>query len=127
MQVIASHNGLAAAAKARELLLAGVPPLDAVVEGVTLVEDDPAEHSVGYGGIPNEDGIVELDAAVMDGRTHRGAGIAALRGVRHPTQVAQLLMQQTDRVLVVGEGALQFARANGFIEENLLTDDARKI
>jgi N4-(beta-N-acetylglucosaminyl)-L-asparaginase len=127
MKVIASHNGLTAAAKARELLLAGKSPLDACVEGVTLVEDDPAEHSVGYGGVPNEAGVVELDAAVMDGRTHRGAGVAALQSIRHPTKVARLLMEQTNRVLLVGDGALQFARANGFVEENLLTDEARRI
>jgi N4-(beta-N-acetylglucosaminyl)-L-asparaginase len=127
MKVIASHNGLAAAAKVRELLLAGVPPLEACVEGVTLVEDDPEEHSVGYGGIPNEEGVVELDAGVMDGRTHRGAGVAALRNVRHPSRVAKLLMEQTNRVLLVGEGALKFAKANGFVEENLLTDKARRI
>lgn len=127
MKVIASHNGLAAAAKVRELLLAGALPLDACVEGIALVEDDPAEHSVGYGGIPNEAGIVELDAGVMDGRTHRGAGVAALQNVRHPSRVARLLMEQTNRVLLVGEGALQFARANGFVEENLLTDEARRI
>lgn len=127
MKVIASHNGLAAAAKVRELLLAGVPPLEACVEGVTLVEDDPEEHSVGYGGIPNEEGVVELDAGVMDGRMHRGAGVAALRNVRHPTRVAKLLMEQTNRVLLVGEGALKFAKANGFVEEDLLTDKARRI
>ena len=127
MKIVASHNGLAAAARARELLLSGAAPLDACVEGVTLVEDDPEEHSVGYGGIPNEDGVVELDAGVMDGRTRRGAGVAALRGIRHPSRVARLLMQQTNRVLLVGEGALAFARANGFVEENLLTDKARRI
>jgi N4-(beta-N-acetylglucosaminyl)-L-asparaginase len=127
MKIIASHNGLAAAAKVRELLLAGLPPLAACVEGVALVEDDPNEHSVGYGGIPNEEGVVELDAGVMDGRTRRGAGVAALRNVRHPSQVAKLLMEQTNRVLLVGEGALKFAKANGFSEEDLLTDKARRI
>lgn len=127
MKVIASHNGLKAAAKARELLLAGHSPLEACVEGVTLVEDDPAEHTVGYGGIPNEDGVVELDAAVMDGRTHRGAGVAGLRNVRHPSRVAKLLLEQTHRALLVGEGALKFAKANGFHEENLLTEEARRI
>ncbi len=127
MKVIASHNALAAAARARELLLAGHSPLEACVAGVTLVEDDPAEHSVGYGGIPNAEGVVELDAAVMDGRTRRGAGVAALQNIRHPVQVARLLLEQTNRVLLVGEGALAFAKANGFVEENLLTDEARRI
>ena len=127
MKVIASHNGLAAAERAFQRLKAGVPPLDAVVEGVGLIEDDPEETTVGYGGIPNEDGVVELDAAVMDGKTHRGAGVAALQRVRHPSQVARLLMEQTNRVLLSGEGALKFARANGFVEENLLTENARQI
>lgn len=127
MKVIASHNGLAAAERAFQRLQAGVPPLEAVVEGVSLIEDDPEETTVGYGGIPNEDGVVELDAAVMDGKTHRGAGVAALQWVRHPSQVAHLLMEQTNRVLLVGEGALKFARANGFAEENLLTEHARQV
>jgi N4-(beta-N-acetylglucosaminyl)-L-asparaginase len=127
MKIIASHNGLNAAARAWEALCGRARPLDACVTAATMVEDNPNEHSVGYGGIPNEDGVVELDAAVMDGAAHRGAGVAALRGVRHPTQVAQRLMQQTKRVLLVGEGALQFARANGFPEENLLSEKARRI
>ena len=83
--------------------------------------------SVGYGGLPNEDGVVELDAAVMHGPTHRAGGVGALRGIRHPAQVAQLVMARTDHVLIVGEGALRFARAHGFKEENLLTERARKI
>ncbi len=127
MKIIASHNGLRAAEQAYASLAAGRSPLDACVEAATLVEDDPDELSVGYGGLPNEDGVVELDAAVMDGSTHRGAGVAALRGIRHPTQVARLVLQQTDRVLLVGEGALRFALANGFVEENLLTDKARRM
>lgn len=127
MKVIASHNGLAAAQRAFERLQAGLLPLDAVVEGVGLIEDDPEETTVGYGGIPNEEGVVELDAAVMDGKTHRGAGVAALQGIRHPSQVARLLTEQTNRVLLVGEGALKFARANGFLEENLLTEHARQV
>jgi len=126
-KVIASHNGLEAAKRAYELLNCGHSPLDVCVEAASVVEDDPNELSVGYGGLPNEDGVVELDAAVMDGLTHRGAGVAALRGIRHPTQVARLLMQQTERVLLVGEGALRFALANGFVEENLLTDKARQM
>ena len=97
MIVIGSHNGLAGVKKAYELLAAGARPLDAVVEGVTLIEDDPEELTVGYGGLPNEDGVVELDAAVMDGPTHRGGAVAALRSIRHPTKVARLVMEQTKR------------------------------
>ena len=127
MKVIGSHNGLAAVRRAYELLQQGMRPVEACARGVTVVEDDPAETSVGYGGIPNEDGVVELDAGLMDGRTHRGAGVAALKNIRHPSLVALKLMEQTSRVLIVGEGALAFARANGFPEGNLLTEHARKI
>ena len=126
MKVIASHNGLNAATKAYELLRDG-PPLDAVVAGIELVEDDPEELTVGFGGLPNEDGVVELDAAVMDGATHAGGAVAAMQGIRHPTRVAQLVMQQTKRVLLAGDGARRFALANGFQEENLLTEKARRM
>ncbi len=127
MKVIASHNGLKAAEKAYESIVAGSSALDACVQAATLVEDDPNEFTVGYGGLPNEDGVVELDAAVMDGRTHRGGGVAALQNVRHATQVARLVMEQTTRVLLAGEGALKFAIANGFAQESLLTEQARKM
>lgn len=127
MKAIASHNGRKATQRAFDLLQGGASTLDAVVEGVTLVEDDPEELTVGYGGLPNEDGVVELDAAVMDGATHRGGGVACLRNVRHAAKVAQLVMQRTNRVLLSGEGALQFALANGFQEENLLTERARQM
>jgi len=127
MKAIASKNGLAATKLAFEQMAAGVDTLDAAVAGVTLVEDDPADMTVGYGGLPNEDGIVELDAAVMHGPTHQAGGVAALRGIRHATQVARLVMEQTDHTLLAGEGALAFARAQGFAEENLLTEAVRQI
>ncbi len=127
MKVIASHNGLAATRTAFELLQAGQDTLDAVVAGVMEVEDDPQDTSVGYGGLPNEEGIVELDAAVMHGPTHRAGSVAALQNVRHPSRVAQMVMTRSDHVCLVGEGALKFARAHGFAEENLLTEKARKI
>jgi N4-(beta-N-acetylglucosaminyl)-L-asparaginase len=127
VKVIASYNGLAAAERTFALLRDGVDLLNACVEGVVLVEDDPDELTVGYGGLPNAEGIVELDAAVMDGRSHRVGGVAALRNVRNPSRVALRVLQKTNRVLLVGEGALQFARAEGFAEENLLTEKARKI
>lgn len=105
----------------------GLDPLDAVVAGITTVEDNPDELTVGYGGLPNEDGVVELDAAVMHGPTHRAGAVASLKNVRHAARLAQLVMQQTNHVLLAGEGALRFAQANGFPEENLLTEKARKI
>ena len=126
-KVISSANGLAATQKAYELILAGQDPLEAVVEGVAIVEADPQDTSVGYGGLPNEEGVVELDAAVMHGPQHLAGAVAALRNIKHPAQVALQVMKRTDHVLLVGEGALQFARAMGFPEENLLTERARKI
>jgi N4-(beta-N-acetylglucosaminyl)-L-asparaginase len=127
MKIIASGNGVQAARRAYQLLVDGASGLDACVAAATIVEDDPDETSVGFGGLPNEDGVVELDAAVMHGRTHRAGGVAGLRGIRNPTQVARQVMELTDHTLLVGEGALKFARAAGFREENLLTEKARKI
>jgi len=127
MKVIASANGLEATRLAFQRLQAGADPLNAVVTGVELVEDDPNELTVGYGGLPNEDGVVELDAAVMHGPTHKGGAVAAVQGIRHVSRLAKLVLERTDHVLLVGEGAKRFARAHGFPEENLLTDRARRI
>jgi len=124
---ISSANGLEATRRAYELLLAGSDALDAAIAGVSLVENDPNEKTVGYGGLPNENGEMEIDAAVMHGPTHRAGGVAALKGIRNAAQLAKLVMEQTDHVLLAGEGALQFARSNGFPVENLLTETARKI
>jgi N4-(beta-N-acetylglucosaminyl)-L-asparaginase len=110
-----------------ELIRQGSDPLDAVVAGINLVEDDPDDHSVGYGGLPNEDGVVELDSCVMHGPTHKAGAVAALRNIRNPSSVAALVMRRTDHVLLVGEGALRFAKAHGFEEQELLTDEARRI
>ena len=127
VKAVSSANGLEATKKAYELILQGKDPLEAVVAGVAIVEADPQDTSVGYGGLPNEEGIVELDAAVMHGPTHRAGSVAALRNIKHPAQVALKVMQLTDHELLVGEGALQFARAVGFQPQNLLTERARKI
>jgi len=102
-------------------------PLEVVVAAVNIVEDDPNDHSVGLGGIPNEEGVVELDASCMDGRTHKAGAVAALRNIRNPSSVAKLVMERTDHVLLVGDGALRFARSHGFKEEDLLTEEARRI
>lgn len=127
VRAISSHNGLECTRTAYERLLAGADTLDAAVAGVTLVEDDPEDTSVGYGGLPNEEGVVELDAAVMHGPTHRGGAVAALQKIKNAAQVARLVMQRTDHVLLVGPGALKFAKAHGFAEQDLLTEKARKI
>jgi N4-(beta-N-acetylglucosaminyl)-L-asparaginase len=127
VKAVSSANGLAATKKAYELIVQGEDPLQAVVSGVAIVEADPKDTSVGYGGLPNEEGVVELDAAVMHGPTHRAGSVAALRNIKHPAQVAMKVMEITDHELLVGEGALRFARATGFKEENLLTDVARRI
>lgn len=123
--VVASGNGIQATAKAMDILRAGGDPLDAVIAGVNIVEDDPNETGVGYGGLPNEDGVVELDASVMYGPTHTAGAVAALRNIKNPSKVARLVMERTDHVLLVGKGALKFARAHGFKEEDLLTEKSR--
>lgn len=125
--VVSSANGLKTVEKAMELLRSGADPLDAAIEGVAIVEADPEDHTVGYGGIPNEEGVVELDAAVMHGPTHGGGAVASLRNIMHPAAVARLVMKRTDHCLLVGEGALKFARAHGIPEINLLTEEAREI
>jgi N4-(beta-N-acetylglucosaminyl)-L-asparaginase len=125
--VVASGNGLRAVEKAMELVKRGHDPLDAAIEGVAIVEADPKDHTVGLGGLPNEDGVVELDAAVMHGATHGGGSVASIRNIIHPAAVARLVMKRTRHCLLVGEGALRFARAHGFPEVNLLTDEARQI
>lgn len=124
-RAIASGNGLRATDKAVEVLRAGGGPLDAVIAGVNIVEDDPEDMSVGYGGLPNEDGVVELDASVMDGPTHGAGAVASLRNIKNPSRVARLVMERTNHVLLVGPGALKFALAHGFREEDLLTAKSR--
>jgi len=123
--VISSSNGLRACAKAMELLKTGADTLEAVIAGVNINEFDPEDTSVGYGGLPNEEGIVELDASVMHGPTRRAGSVASIRNIKNPSSVAKLVMEQTDHVMIVGEGALRFARAWGFKEDNLLTEKSR--
>jgi N4-(beta-N-acetylglucosaminyl)-L-asparaginase len=125
-RAVASGKGLRATEKAMEILKAGGDPLDAVIAGVNIVEDDPNDMSVGYGGLPNEDGVVELDSSVMYGPTHTAGAVAALRNIKNPSKVARLVMERTDHVLIVGEGALRFAKAHGFKEEDLLTEKSRE-
>jgi N4-(beta-N-acetylglucosaminyl)-L-asparaginase len=125
--VIASANGLRATEKAASMIGEGADTLDAVIAGVNIVEEDAEDVSVGYGGLPNEEGVVELDSCVMHGPTCRAGAVASLRNIKTPSRVAKVVMERTDHVMIVGEGALRFARAHGFEEVNLLTDKARRI
>lgn len=123
--VISSVNGLRACKRAMELLKAGGDTLDAVVAGVNINELDPEETGVGYGGLPNEEGVTELDASVMHGPTRRCGAVAAIRNIKTPSKVAKLVMEQTDHIMLVGEGALRFAKAMGLPEESLQTEKSR--
>jgi N4-(beta-N-acetylglucosaminyl)-L-asparaginase len=124
--IISSSNGLRALETGMGLLKQGKDTLDAVIATVNIVEDDPNDNSVGYGGLPNEDGVVELDASVMHGPTRRAGAVASLRDIKNPSKVAKLVMERTDHVLLVGSGALRFAEAHGFERTNLLTEDSRR-
>src|SRR5712671_1358550 len=112
--VISSANGLRACAKAMEILKSGGDTLDAVVAGVTIVEDDPEDNSVGYGGLPNEEGVVELDASVTHGPTRRCGSVAGVRGIKNVARLAKTVMDETDHIMLVGEGAGRFGKAYGF-------------
>src|SRR6267378_5401073 len=123
--VVSSGNGARACARAMELIKSGADTLDAVIAGVNINELDPEDNSVGYGGLPNEEGVVELDASVMHGPTRRAGSVASIRNIKTPSKVAKLVMEQTDHVMLVGEGALRFAKTMGFKDENLLTEKGR--
>lgn len=123
--VISSANGVAACKRAHEILEAGGDTLEAVVSGVTIVEDDPEDSSVGYGGLPNEEGVVELDASVMHGPSRRCGAVGAVHNIKNVARLAKLVMEQTGHVMMVGDGATSFARAWGIPEINLLTEKAR--
>src|SRR6266446_1401378 len=135
--VIASANGnkfknggdLTCVQKAFTMMTqAGADVLDALIAGVNIVELDPLDTSVGYGGLPNADGIVQLDSSCMHGPKKRAGAVAALEGVRTPSLVAKAVMENTDHHLLVGKGAQSFARNMGFkIEDDLNTDHSREL
>ncbi|WP_294293986.1 N(4)-(beta-N-acetylglucosaminyl)-L-asparaginase [uncultured Chryseobacterium sp.] len=117
--------GLRANEEAWKTLDNGGKALDAVERGVRLVEDDPTERSVGYGGRPDRDGRVTLDACIMDENYNIGS-VACLENIKNPISVARAVMEKTPHVMLVGDGALQFAVSQGFKKENLLTPESEK-
>ncbi len=119
------QHGLAANEKAWEIIASGGAALDAAEQGVMVTEADPETHSVGYGGIPDRDGVVTLDACIMDNDGNCGS-VCFLQDIKHPISVARLVMEKTPHVMLSGEGALRFALENGFQRENLLTEEAKK-
>ncbi|MBL8189967.1 MAG: N(4)-(beta-N-acetylglucosaminyl)-L-asparaginase, partial [Acidobacteria bacterium] len=121
------NGGMDCVSKAMEILKRGGDTLEAVVAGVNIVESDPRDNSVGYGGLPNAEGDVELDSCCMHGPSRRAGSVASLRYIKNPASVAKLVLERTDHIMLVGEGALRFALAHGFKKEDLLTEDSRKI
>src|SRR5512143_1470875 len=107
--VIASGNGMRAVQRAYDLIQQGTDTLDAVVEGVKIVELDPNDQSVGYGGLPNAEGVVQLDASCMHGPTKRAGAVGCLEGIKTPSEVAKLVLKYTNHILLVGAGAKRFA------------------
>jgi N4-(beta-N-acetylglucosaminyl)-L-asparaginase len=111
---------------AYEMIARGVDTLDAIVAGVSVVELDPNDQSVGLGGLPNEDGVVQLDASCMHGPTRRAGSVAAIEDIATPAAVAKAVMDYTDHIMLMGAGAKRFALEMGFKEQNLLTEQSRK-
>ena len=125
--IISAANGLHALDKGMDILKSGGDTLDAAIAVVTVVEDDPNDDSVGYGGLPNEEGVVELDASVMHGPTRRAGSVASVQRIKNVARLAKTVMERTNHVMIVGDGARRFAVDEGFEEMNLLTEHSRKI
>lgn len=123
--MVGSENALPGMKARWEALQAGGAPLDAAIEVCKVAEADPRDTSVGLGGLPNEDGVVQLDAACMDGRTHNSGAVAAIENILQPIEVARLVMERTDHCQIFGEGAYRFARAHGHPHVELLTEESR--
>jgi len=125
LTVVASENGSFGLPLAWKALQDGATALDAVEAGVRAVEDNPDDHTVGYAGHPNIDGVVELDASIMDGATRRAGAVGGLQGYRHAITVARAVLERTPHALITGAGAGRLAAGIGEPEENLLTEGER--
>jgi N4-(beta-N-acetylglucosaminyl)-L-asparaginase len=123
--IVCAANGFQHLNDGMEILKSGGDTLDAVLAVVTKVEDDPNDDSVGYGGLPNEDGVVELDASVMHGPTRRAGAVGSIQKIKNPSLVAKTVMEKTNHVFIVGSGAEKFAVDEGFTTMDLLTDRSR--
>ncbi len=119
-------HGKPANERAAEVFKAGGSLLDAVEKGINIPENDPSIMSVGYGGLPNAEGVVELDAAIMDGTRHRAGAVASLHSFKNPISVARLALEKTRHTTLAGEGAFRFALRMGFRPEQLLTPESLK-
>ncbi|HEY4733673.1 MAG TPA: N(4)-(beta-N-acetylglucosaminyl)-L-asparaginase [Gemmatimonadaceae bacterium] len=125
--VIASANGIRGVARAYEMITKqNADTLDAIIAGVNIEELDPENQFVGLGGLPNEEGVVELDASCMHGPTKRAGSVGAIQDIATPSNVAKAVMDYTDHVMLVGAGARKFALQMGFKEQNLLTEKSRQ-
>jgi N4-(beta-N-acetylglucosaminyl)-L-asparaginase len=125
--IICAHNGHAYVEAAYAFLKSGGDTLDAGIRVVKGPEDDPNDDSVGLGGLPNEEGVVELDSCCMHGPTRRAGAVGGVRNIKNVSMVGKAVMEHTGHVMLVGEGAERFAVAMGFPRENLLTERSRKI
>src|SRR5580700_7763049 len=125
--IVCANNGFNYLQDAFAFLKSGGDTLDAALRVVKGPEDDPNDTSVGLGGIPNEEGVVELDSCCMHGPTRRAGSVGGVRNIKNVSLLAQAVMEHTGHVMLVGEGAERFAVARGFPRENLLTEHSRKI
>jgi len=125
--ILCAGNGYNYLDEAFSMLKSGADTLDSALRVVRGPEDDPKDDSVGLGGLPNEEGVVELDACCMHGPTRRAGSVGGVRNIKNVSLVSKAVMEHTGHVMLVGEGAERFAVAMGFPRENLLTENSRKI